>query len=286
MSERVEKTVEIKSTGEKVEIYVSKPINEVIKAADRQRSKTWTDCLRDGVIIKKELEVLMEERGIWDKAKTKREEEITKRIISLEKKLYKGDGKKKPKVSEGKKIAIEIRRLRGELRDLIAEKLSMEENTAEALAENAKFDYLVSACTFYKENDERVYNDLDDYNKKSSDEIAFAAATALGEMLYNLDASFEAGLPENRWLKKFKLVDDELSLVNQKGDLVDAEGNKISEEGYFLNSEGKRTDRDGELLDEDGNYIMVDYENDLTPPRKRASSKKTTTAKETQATES
>ena len=81
MSERVEKTVEIKSTGEKVEIYVSKPINEVIKAADRQRSKTWTDCLRDGVIIKKELEVLMKREVFGIKPRPREKKRLRKRLF-------------------------------------------------------------------------------------------------------------------------------------------------------------------------------------------------------------
>ena len=108
-------------------------------------------------------------------------------IIALEKKLYKGDGTRKPKVSEGQQIAIEMRRLRIRLRDLIAEKLALEENTSEALADNAKFDYLVSKCTYYKDGEQRVFESLEDYNNKSSDELAFAAASALGEMMYNLD---------------------------------------------------------------------------------------------------
>ena len=273
---RVHKTVEFEGTKVKVDIYVRKPSHEVIKRADRYKAKTWNQCIRDGVITKKELSILMEERGIWNKEKTAEEEKTTKRILELEKKLYKGDGKRKPKVSAGQQLAIEMRRMRIKLRDLISEKISLEENTSEALSENAKFDYLVSKCTYYKDEDKRVFESLDDYNTRSSDELAFAAATALGEMMYNLDASFEKNLPENKWLKKFELVDDELSLVNVDGELVDADGKLINEEGHFLDKDGHRTDKDGVPLDEEGNYVMVEYENDLIPkktPKKRTSTK-------------
>ena len=273
---RVEKTVKFENEDKEVDIYVVRPTHEVIKRADRYKAKTWNQCIRDDVITKKELGVVMEKRGVWDKDKSNAEEKITKEIIALEKKLYKGDGTRKPKVSEGQQIVIEMRRLRIRLRDLIAEKLALEENTSEALADNAKFDYLVSKCTYYKEGEQRVFESLEDYNNKSSDELAFAAASALGEMMYNLDSTFEKNLPENKWLKKFELVDDDLSLINTEGELVDTEGKKISEEGHFLDKDGNRTDRDGDPLDKDGNYIMVEYENDLAP---KSSPKKKTTKK-------
>jgi len=123
-----------------------------------------------------------------------------------------------------------------------------------------------------------VYNSLDDYSSKSSDAIAFAAASMLGDLLYNLDSSFEQSLPENKWLKTFNLVDDNLSLVNNDGKTVSTDGQVINEEGHYIDKDGQRVDVDGLPLDEEGNYVMVDYENDLAPakktPRKRSTSKK------------
>jgi len=248
-----------------VKIYVTRPNNNTIKNADRYRAKTWNQCITDGILTKKELSKILQERGIWDKNKEQEETKIIEELQSLEKKLYLGlgfDGKK-AKMSDGQKIAIDMRRLRMNLRNLIAEKISMEENTAEALSDNAKFDYFVADCTFY-ENGQKVYSSVEDYNQKSSDEIAFAAAGALAEMLYQVDTKFEENLPENKWLKKFNLVNQDLSLVNRDGDLVDLEGRKITEDGFYLNADGKRIDRDGNLLDSDGNYLVqFEYEDDL-----------------------
>ena len=278
-----EQTVTIKDTGAQVEIYVLSPSNEIISAADLYRAKVWNQCLQDGVIIKKELSVLMEQRGIWNKDKSDKEDSIGTEIQALEKKLYRGEKNKRPKVSDGKQIAVAMRKLRLDLRELIAERLAMEENTAEALSDNARFDYFVAECTFYKEGDRRVYADLDEYKKRSSDEIAFAAASMLGDILYNLDSSFEANLPENQWLKAFDLVDEDLSLVNTEGELVDSQGRKVNDLGHFLDENGNRVDADGIPLNDNGNYIMVDYENDLVPKKKKTTSraKKTTTAKQT-----
>ena len=38
---------------------------------------------------------------------------------------------------------------------------------------------------------------------------------------------------------------------------------------HFLDEDGNRVDANGIPLDKDGNYILVDYENDLEPPKKK-----------------
>lgn len=264
MESKVTVTTQSGETKE-VEIYVQRPNNDVIKLAERYKSKVWNQCIQDDILTKKELAVLMRKRGIWDEAKDKEEEEITQEIIRLEKELYQGkDGKSKPKLSEGRDIAIQIRRKRIELRELITEKITLEENTADNLAENARFDFLVAHCTFYKDG-ARVYKDFDEYNKKSADEVAFAAANLLGKMLYNLDNNFEKNLPENKFLTKFGLVNEDLSLVDPKdpNQLIDTRGKRIDENGYYIDEDGNRIDRDGNKLTSEGNYELVEYENDL-----------------------
>jgi hypothetical protein len=215
----------------------------------------------------------------------KKRTNISSTITQLEKTLYRGKNGKKPKVSEGKELALEMRKLRIDLRNLISERLSLEENTAESLSDNARFDYFVAHCTFYKDSGKRVYNSVEDYNSKSSDSIAFAAASMLGNILYNLDSDFEKNLPENRWLGMFNLADEKGNLVNVDGEQVDSEGRIINEFGHFLDEDGNRVDADGVPLDEKGNYILVDYDNDLEAPKKKTTRKRTTT-KATDATES
>lgn len=275
---KTEVTVEIENeNGEKseVKIYVVRPTNNSIKGADRYRAKTWNQCIVDGIITKKELTKVLQERKIWDDEKSNAEEKILTKLQQLEKELYLGKSSNQPmKISEGKKIAIEMRKLRIELRDLIAEKIAMEENTAEALSDNAKFDYFVADCTYY-ENGEKVYKDVDDYNSRSSDEIAYAAAGALAQMMYQFDSKFEESLPENKWLKKFDLVNEDLSLVNKDGELVDINGLKINSFGHYINEKGERVDRDGNLLNEDGTYVIqCQYQTDEEAKTEKVKSKR------------
>jgi hypothetical protein len=241
---------------ETVKIVVKKPNNMIMSQAQRVGAKCWTDCVRDGIMTKKELEKFMKEQGIWDDGKDEEQKRVVQEISNLEKQLYVGGSNKnsKLKASEGKEIAIKMRIKRNELRDLISERMGLEQNTAESISDNARFDFLVTNCTYY-ENGNKVYTSLDDYKEKADSEIGFAAATALASMLYSVDKNFEAKLPENKFLKMFNFVNDDLSLVNDKGETVDLDGRRIDKNGYYIDSEGNRVDKDGNPLDELGNYI-------------------------------
>jgi hypothetical protein len=258
MSQDKEKIVDVTITKngkeETIKLYVKKPSNTLMSASQRIGAKVWTDCVREGIMTKKELEKFMNAQGVWDKDKDEKQKSITDAIFSLEKQLYVGGKNGKLRASEGKRIAIEMRKKRNELRDLISDRLALEQNTAESISDNSKFDFLVANCAYY-ENGNKVYNDLEDYQKRSDDEIGYAAATTLAGMLYSVDKDFESKLPENKFLKMFNYVDENLSLVNEKGETVDLEGRRIDKQGYYINSDGQRTDKDGNILDDSGNYI-------------------------------
>jgi len=74
-------------------------------------------------------------------------------------------------------------------------------------------------------------------------------------MIYSLDQDFESRLPENKFLKMFDFVDEDLSLVDTEGHRVDLEGRRVNDLGQYIDADGKRVDIDGNPLDEDGNYV-------------------------------
>jgi len=290
-----EKTVDVvlneDGDGETVKITVKRPSSSVMSEAQRVAAKSWTECVRDGIMTKKELSKFMRQQGIWDKSKDSEQDTISKDIAALERKLYIG-GKSSHtlKASEAKDIAIEMRQKRAELRDLITERMSLEANTADALSDNSRFDFLVYKCT-YNEDGQLVYKSLDDYNEKSDGQIAFAAASALAEMMYSIDKDFESNLPENKFLKEFNFVNEDLSLVNSDGKTVDLEGRLINILGQYVDGKGSRVDKDGNKLDEDGNYVasvkyLDDSGKELTPKTKaKKPIKRTKKQKSTESTE-
>jgi len=264
------KNVEVElEDGEKVSILVKRPTSQLLTKAQKIGAKVWTDSVRDGLFTKLSLNEFMRQNGIWDDNKQSSQALITTEIQRLEREIALGVNGKKLKVSEGKEKALHLRRLRNQLRELIAERIGLEANTAEGLSDNAKFNFLVASCTFY-ENGEKVYKDLSDYEEKSDDEIAFAAAAALGEMVYNLDKSYEESLPENQFLKRFHLVDDDLALIDSEGNRIDVDGTRVNEKGWLVDKEGNRIDREGNLLSESGQILLqAEYEDDVNPKPKK-----------------
>ena len=257
MGQIKEKSVEIEVDGKKVKVLVKRPSGAISTKAGRVAAKVWTECIEDGIMTKKELKAFMEKRGIWSSEKDKTESDLQQEIADLEKELAIGNGKTaKIRASQGKELAIKIRQKRIELRDLISERLGLEGNTAESLSDNARFDYLVACCTYY-ENGEKVYKTLEEYEERADDEIAFAAASAMAEMMYSLDNDFEKALPENKFLSKHHFTNEDGALINDKGQTVDLQGRLINSDGYYVNEDGDRIDIDGNLLDENGRYITV-----------------------------
>jgi len=268
------KTIDVeKEDGSKVKIVIKKPTANVINQAQKVGAKVWTESIREGLFTKISLDKFMKDNGIWDSKKEQEKDDIVNNIKLLERQIALGVDGRKLKVSEGKQKALELRGLRNQLRDLLAEKINLESNTAEGLADNAKFNFLVANCTFTP-NGEKVYKSLDDYNENADDEVAFAAAAGLGQMMYSLDSSYEEELPENQFLKKFNLVDDELSLVDKDGHRIDVDGTLVNDKGWLVNSDGKRIDREGNLLNESGQILLqAEYEDDVNEKVKKSRSK-------------
>ncbi len=260
---RLEREI-MKEDGSKVEIYVRKPTNGELTRAEKVRVKSWSKFKSDPDIMSKvQLNRYLKDRGIWDSEKEKEKRELEKTVSSLQDKLSR-PGKKKVKLSEARNTAIELRKKRVEYRELISEKIELESNTTESLADNARFDFLVTCCTFYKDGDKKVYNSIGDYENDSTD-TAFAAAAALGQLLYNLTDSFEATLPENEFLINQKLADGEnLALIDFDGSYVEEDFNVLLQKAE-LNAKP----------------LKIDYENDLRPASKKSPARKTTRTKST-----
>ena len=277
MAKEKEKVLEIpvddSENAKKVKIVVKKPNSIVSNQANAVYNKWLHTYMRDGIMTKVELEKFMKERGIWSEDKGEQEKNLAQKIRGFTRDLYQGV-KGKRKATEGKKIAVEIKKARSELQQLIAEKISLEQNTAESLADNMKFDYLVSQCTYKADGKEKVYSSLEDYSDKADETLAFAAAAALAQMIYAIDPNFEADLPENQFLKQFNYVDKNFNLLNDKGHTVTADGQMIDEYGFFVNEKGDKVDAEGNLVDDKGNFVMfTEYTSDTTKKSKATNGK-------------
>jgi len=222
------------------------------REATKIYNQTFSEALKARAVVRAKLDDILVEQGLWDATKQAQFTKYQSDILDGEKKLAKGG----ISLSEAKNVALDMRKNRAELRDLIAVKTNLDTHTAEGQADNARFNYLVSVCTVYNDSKEQYFKNYEEYLNRSSDPVAILAAQNLAGMLYGLENDYEDKLPENKFLKQYKFVDDKLRLVNKEGKLVDEKGRYVDENGRFINEKGEFIDKDGNLVDLDGDYVV------------------------------
>ena len=214
-------------------------------------NEAFAKAVKSGAILRARLDDFIVEQGLWDDDKQERLNKMMSSISDKEQRLREGGFK----LNDARQLALDLRRERIEMRNLIAEKMDYNNHTAEGQAEDAQFNYWVSTCLVYNDTGKPVFSSLEEYLENSNQAHASTGAAKLAELMYNLAPNFEDSLEENKFLKEFGFVDEKGRLVNKDGDLVDLEGRKIDEDGYLLNDEGARVDIHGNLLDDEGKVI-------------------------------
>lgn len=240
----------VKIDDKEVELSVVSPSLKDRKEADKVYNNAFTEALQSKAVVRARLDDLLVDQGLWDEAKQQKFDTLQKQILDNEKALAKGG----ISLKQAKDLALEMKKTRAEIRELISVKTNLDQHTAEGQADNAKFNYLVYACTVYRNTNNKFFNGYDNYLERAGEEVSVLAAQNLANMIYGLDADYEYKLPENKFLKDYKFVDDKLRLINKEGKLVDSEGRLIDENGRFINEQGEFVDKYGNPIDDDGDY--------------------------------
>lgn len=241
--------------GKEIELEIKAATLADQRESQKVYNQAFSDAVKSGSIVRAKLDDLLKEQGLWDDKKEIQFKTLQKQILDNEKKLAKGG----ISLKAAKNVAVQTQKLRDDLRDLISVKTNLDSHTAEGQADNARFNYLVSSCVVYKNNGNKYFKNYEDYLNRAADPVSILAAQKLASIMYGLDNDFEKKLPENKFLIKYKFVNDDLQLVDDKGRLVDEEGRLIDKNGRFINEEGKFVDKDGNLVDESGDWL-VDFQ--------------------------
>jgi hypothetical protein len=234
------------------EFLVRTPSLQDQREASKIYNQAFSDAIKAKAIVRAKIDEILKEQGLWDDSKQNEFDRIQQQILERERILAKGG----ISLNKAKNVALEIKKLRSEIRELISVKTSLDNNTAEGQADNARFNYLVSACTVYKDNNQPYFKSMEDYLDQSTSLVALKAAQTLANMLYGLDNDYEYNLPENKFLKDYKFVDDKLRLINKDGHLVDEDGRLVDENNRYVDKEGNFVDKFGYRIDKDGDYVV------------------------------
>ena len=181
--------------GKDREMSIRSPSLQDQKEGTKVYNQSFSEALKAKAVVRAKLDDILVEQGLWDAVKQAQFTKYQSDILEGERKLAKGG----ISLSEGKSIALEMRNNRAELRDLIAVKTNLDTHTAEGQADNARFNYLVSACTVYNDTKEQYFKNYEEYLNQSSDPVSILAAQNLAGMLYGLDNDYEEKLPENKF---------------------------------------------------------------------------------------
>lgn len=222
------------------------------REAQKSYNAAFATALASGALLRQRVNTYMSDQGLWDDEKEAEQKVLLDKLNDCELKLQKGG----IKLTEARELAIDMRRVRHELRTLLTKKNELDITTAEGQAENARFNALVAQCLVYNESGEPVYKDVDSYLEHSDEEQAFTGAQTLAQMLYQLDKNHEVSLPENKFLSHWKFVNEDLRLINKDGHLIDTDGRLINEDGYYITKDGTLVDIQGNPVDAEGNYVV------------------------------
>lgn len=238
--------------GKDTDFNVKQPNLVQQREAQKIYNQSFSDAVKSGSIVRARLDDLLKEQGLWDDNKEARFAAIQQEISNNEKILAVGG----ISLNQAKSIALEMKELREELKKLISVKTNLDTHTAEGQADNARFNYLVSASLVYKDSNKSYFKNYEDYINRSSETVAILGAQILAAMMYGLDSEFERKLPENKFLLDYKFIDDQFRLINKEGKFVDAEGKLVDENGRYINEDSQFVDKDGSLVDEAGEYVV------------------------------
>lgn len=264
---RLKTVFKVKDGDAEVEYAVRRPTPKEMTEGQKVYNRTFKEAIDSHAIVRAKLDHILRTQNLWDDEKQSQQERLNADILEQEKLLGRGyrlDGNVKVtlKMSEARQVAIRLRQLRWELRELLSTRSQMDGLTAEAQADNARFNYYVSRCMVYNQGDRAgtpVFKDTDDYLEHASEPRAYQGAGHLMSLLFGgSDPDWEKKLPENKFLIKYKFVDEKLRLVNKDGKLIDAEGRLINEEGRYVNEKGEYVNRKGERIDENGDFVFED----------------------------
>lgn len=252
MSVNNKKNFKVTLDGKEIELCVVRPNVKQRQEGQKVYNKAFRDAVESGAILRQKVNSVMREQNLWDDNKEAEYRKLLEKINQGERRIKSGG----IKLTEAKQVALEMRKDRAELRSLTSERSGLDSNTAEGQADNAQFNYWVSACTVYSDTGKPYFNSYEDYMNRDNDPATGQAAGNLALMLYNLDPDYEKKLPENDFLKKYKFVDEELHLVDKQGRRVDSEGRLVNKDGRYINEAGELIDVDGNRVDENGDYVL------------------------------
>lgn len=252
------KTIDIE--GNVLELIVLHPTHKIAQEANLQYNLKVSSLIRNSsktgerLLLRSEINNYLVTAGIWTKEDAIEMENLGLKIRACEFKLKQGG----IKLSEARELAITMGEFRNRMLVLYNKRQQLDSATVESVAENHKFNFLVSKCSVVPNSELPYFSDLNDYLERSDQQASVDCAKAMAKILYGFDDSLSSNLFEVKWLKEAGFVDDRGRYINRDKKLVDRNGRLIDEEGRFINNDGEFIDINGIKVDGNGNLFVTE----------------------------
>lgn len=213
--------IEFESTLDdaKLTVTVRKPSVQAREKAKLVDAKAFREAVEAGAFRRNQLKLTESPEQIQEMMK------LQEQIAANARKVPDAQGKVKDKgvsKEEAKKAAFQMHLDRMMLQQLSAERIDAESRTAESIARNASFDYLVSACCF-KPDGSLLFQSVDDYKERNNRDEAIASECAMNFALLDqgMSPDWRKDLPEVKYLEQIKFFKDDEPVAEELFELAD-----------------------------------------------------------------
>jgi hypothetical protein len=181
---------------EETKYYIGTPTAEDIRGADWQYSKTFTQCLVEGITTSAEMMDILTRRGIIGPEFEQRASELSEKLATKIALLDSTDD-----MEIKRELSLEVARAREELFQWNQRLNGPMNNTAEQMSDDARLEYLTSVMVT-DADDNKVWEDYQTYLKEKSQSLALRARFEVMLYLQGLDSDFLDQTPEARAMRE------------------------------------------------------------------------------------
>ncbi len=178
--------------------YIKSPTAEDIRGADWQYSKTYTQCLVEGITTSAEMLDILNRRGIIGPEFERRAAELSNNLGNAIDNLDAAED-----MESKRELAIQVAKAREELYQWNQRLSGPMNNTAEQISDDARLEYLTSVLVV-KEDNSKVWNNYDAYLKEKSQGLALRSRFEVMLFLQGLDSDFLDQTPEAQAMKEIE----------------------------------------------------------------------------------
>ena len=181
---------------EDTKYFIESPTAEDIRGADWQYSKTFTQCLVEGITTSVEMMDILTRRGIIGPVFEERANELAQ---NLSDKIVALDSAKD--VDTKRELSLKVAEAREALFQWNQRLNGPMNNTAEQMSDDARLEYL-TAMIVVDEKGKKVWNSYDSFLREKSQALAMRARFEVMLFLQGLDSDFLDQTPEARAMRE------------------------------------------------------------------------------------